>query len=184
MLGSTQPDDHLDRAACDAVGVEVVRRRSGGGAVLLVPGRSVWVDVTIGSDDPLWDDDVGRAAHWVGESWARAVAALGADGAQVHTGPIIETRWSRRVCFAGVGPGEVLVGGRKLVGVSQRRTRAAARFQCAVHRVWDPVGLLGLLALHEGDRARGLVELAAVATGLDVPAASLTAALEASLPDP
>ena len=43
------------------------------------------------------------------------------------------TGWCPLVCFAGVGPGEVLAGGRKLVGISQRRTRAGARFQCAVH---------------------------------------------------
>lgn len=181
VLGSTQPAEHVDGEACEAVGVDVVRRRSGGGAVLLLPGRSTWVDVTITRDDPLWDDDVGRAAHWLGEAWVEAMATLGCDGATVHTGPILETAWSRRVCFAGVGPGEVLVGGRKLVGVSQRRTREGARFQCAVHRAWDPVGLLGLLHLDEGERVRALVDLADVATGIDAPAAAVAAALEARL---
>ena len=33
--------------ACAAPGVEVVRRRSGGGAVLLVPGEVVWFDVVV-----------------------------------------------------------------------------------------------------------------------------------------
>ena len=41
------------------------------------------------------------------------------------------------VCFAGTGPGEVLVAGRKVVGISQRRTRAGARFQCSVPILWD-----------------------------------------------
>ena len=31
------------------------------------------------------------------------------------------------------GPARCCAGGRKLVGISQRRTRAGARFQCAVH---------------------------------------------------
>lgn len=181
VLGSTQPADHVDAEACEAVGVDVVRRRSGGGAVLLLPGRSTWIDVTITRDDPLWDDDVGRAAHWLGAAWGDAVVELGCGRASVHTGPIVETPWSRRVCFAGVGPGEVLSGGRKLVGVSQRRTRDGARFQCAVHREWDPVGLLGLLRLDEGERVRALVDLADVATGLDVPAATVAAALEVRL---
>ena len=181
VLGSTQPESHVDRAACDAMGVDLVRRRSGGGAVLLLPDRSIWVDVTITRDDPLWDDDVGRASHWLGRCWAAAVTSLGADGAAVHTGPIVETPWSRRVCFAGLGPGEVVVGGRKLVGLSQRRTRDGARFQCALHRSWDPVGLLGLLALDEGERVRGLVELADVATGLDLPLVAVVASLEAAL---
>jgi lipoate---protein ligase len=182
VLGSTQPESDVDADACAAMDVDVVRRRSGGGAVLLLPGRSVWVDVTITRDDPLWDDDVGRASHWLGAAWAGAAVALGCDGATVHTGRIAETAWSRRVCFAGLGPGEVVVGGRKLVGISQRRTREGARFQCVLHRVWDPVGLLGLLALDEGERVRGLVELADVGTGLDLPAAAVVAALEVRLP--
>lgn len=41
------------------------------------------------------------------------------------------------VCFAGLAPGEVTVDGAKVVGISQRRTRAGARFQCSVPRVWD-----------------------------------------------
>lgn len=181
VLGSTQPLEHVDLEACEAVGVEVVRRRSGGGAVLLLPGRSIWVDVTITRDDPLWDDDVGRASHWLGAAWAQAVTGLGCEGAVVHTGPVVETAWSRRICFAGVGPGEVLVGGRKLVGLSQRRTRDGARFQCAVHREWDPVPLLGLLHLEESERGRALVDLAGVACGLDLPGLALAAALEGRL---
>jgi lipoate-protein ligase A len=39
------------------------------------------------------------------------------------------------VCFAGVGPGEVLTGDRKLVGLSQRRTRHGIRIQCQAHRL-------------------------------------------------
>ena len=77
VLGSAQPDDVVDRAACAAAGVEVVRRRSGGGAVLLEPGGVVWVDVELPRGDPLWDDDVGRAAWWLGERWAVALADLG-----------------------------------------------------------------------------------------------------------
>jgi hypothetical protein len=41
------------------------------------------------------------------------------------------------VCFASVGPGEVVRGGSKVVGVSQRRTKDAARFQCTVFRSID-----------------------------------------------
>lgn len=184
VLGSTQSDDDADAAACAAMGVDVVRRRSGGGAVLLLPGQSVWVDLTIPRDDPLWDDDVGRASRWVGDTWASAAADLGCERPRVHTGAVVETRWSRRICFAGLGPGEVVAGGRKLVGVSQRRTRAGARFQCAVHRRWDPVGILGLLALGEGERAQALLDLDGAAIGLDVAGEDVVAALERHLPPP
>jgi lipoate-protein ligase A len=181
VLGSTQPESDVDPVAARAAGTEVARRRSGGGAVLLVPGRATWVDVTIARADPLWHDDVAVAFHWVGRAWAAAVGRLGIE-ATVHVGPLVETSWSRRVCFAGIGAGEVVVGGRKLVGISQRRTRDGARFQCVVLRSWDPAPLLGLLALDAGQRAEGLAALEGAATGIDVPSELVVDALVASLP--
>ena len=47
VLGSTQPVAMVDQGVAAATGTEVVRRRSGGGAVLLVPGDVTWGDVTI-----------------------------------------------------------------------------------------------------------------------------------------
>lgn len=153
VLGSTQPDALVDRAAAARAGVEVVRRRSGGGAVLVEPGGTVWVDVVVPPGDRLWDDDVGRAAHWVGEAWAAALARTGTAGATVHTGGLVTTPWSRQVCFAGRGPGEVVVGDRKVVGVAQRRTRHGARFQAAALLRWEPEALVGLLHLDDADGA-------------------------------
>ncbi|MBW8827456.1 MAG: lipoate--protein ligase family protein [Acidobacteria bacterium] len=167
VLGSTQATDDVDRPAADALGVEVVRRRSGGGAVLLLPGVDLWLDVSIPRDDPLWSDDVTVSFEWLGRAWAEAVESLGLP-TELHTGAALQTRWSRRICFAGIGAGEVLTDGRKLVGISQRRTREAARFQCAVLRTWDPVSLLGLLE--------------PVATGLDRPTTDLLPAFLEALP--
>jgi lipoate-protein ligase A len=146
VLGSTQRPEVADHAALAASGVELVRRRSGGGAVLLTPDDVVWADVVVPAGDPLWDDDVGRAAHWLGAVWVRALSGCGATGAEVHRGPMLRDPWSSLVCFAGVGPGEVLLGGRKVVGISQRRTKDWARFQCAAYLRWDPGALAGLLA--------------------------------------
>lgn len=165
VLGSTQPPHHADREALSAAGIELVRRHSGGGAVLLVPGEAVWVDVVVPRDDPLWEQDVGRATYWLGRAWQAALAHLGLV-ATVHTGALVVTPWSHLVCFAGLGPGEVSAGGGKLVGISQRRTRSGARFQCLVHRYWDPGPLLALLALGEEERNRARADLAGAATGL------------------
>ncbi len=145
VLGSTQSDDIVDHEAAAALGVEIVRRRSGGGAVWVAPADPLWVDVVIPRRDPLWDDDVGRSFLPVGRAWQAALARCGFGGTEVHAGPLVRTEWSDLVCFAGVGPGEVLRGGRKLVGISQRRTRTAARFQCAVPRTWRPAALRALL---------------------------------------
>jgi ethanolamine utilization microcompartment shell protein EutS len=57
-------------------------------------------------------------------------------------------------------------GGPKVVGLSQRRTRLGARFQCAVVGEWDAVGILGLLALSPHEREEAALELADDAAGV------------------
>jgi lipoate-protein ligase A len=176
VLGSAQPDRDVDRAAVAAAGVEVVRRRSGGGAVLVVPSEVLWVDVLLPAGDPLWEDDVGHAFLWLGRAWAAALRSLGVE-ADVHEGAMVRSPWSPSVCFAGLGPGEVTVGGRKVVGISQRRTRAGARFQCAALATWDPAALAALLTADVDVDA-----VAAMAAGAPVDLADLEAALVAHLP--
>jgi lipoate---protein ligase len=134
VLGSRQHDDVLDLVACRDAGVEVVHRRSGGGLVHLVPGGVLWVDVVVPSADRRSIRDVRGSMVWMGEQWVEALRRVGiARDVAVHRGGLEGSAWSELICFAGVGPGEVLLDGRKLVGISQRRTRVAARFQCAVH---------------------------------------------------
>lgn len=127
-------------------GVDVVKRRSGGGAVWLDDGMT-WVDVVLQKDDPLWSDDVGKAFLWLGNCWSETVSSLvkGSEAVSVHNGALAQSSWSKLVCFGGLGPGEVSLGGRKVVGVSQKRTRSAALFQCGVLHAWDPSQLLRFL---------------------------------------
>jgi lipoate---protein ligase len=151
VLGSSQALDLVDHAYCSAKGIDVIKRRSGGGAVWL-DHEMVWVDLFIPVDDRLWSNDVGQAMWWVGEMWERALIHSGIDG-QVYRGPLIKTPWSSLVCFAGLGPGEVTVDGKKVVGISQRRTRTGALFQCGMLRSWLPSQLLRALTI--SDRVNG-----------------------------
>lgn len=147
VLGSRQWADVADVEACRSAGVELVHRRSGGGVVHLVPGETLWVDVLVPRDDSRARDDVRASMVWMGERWRAALEQVGVSGElTVHRGAMVDTPWSDLVCFAGIGPGEVLLDGCKLVGISQRRTRWGARFQCSVHTRWDPAGLVALLA--------------------------------------
>jgi len=174
VLGSTQRAEVVDADAAAVAGVAVARRRSGGGAVWVAPGDPLWVDVLVPRDDPLWDDDVGRAFLPIGRAWQAALAAVGVGGTRLHEGGLACGPLGGTVCFAGRGPGEVLVGDAKLVGISQRRSRAGARFQCALHRRWDPAPLAAMLA-----GAADVDALRAVGTGLgeQVDPAALVGAL-------
>ena len=188
VLGSTQPDVVVDADGAVAAGLDVARRRSGGGAVLLEPGGVTWVDVVIPRDDPLWDDDVSRSFFWLGEAWALALGPFTDVELVVHRGALVRTPWSSLVCFAGVGAGEVMGVGpdgapdAKVVGMAQRRTRAGARFQCAVHHRWNPARLLTALALDAPRRAEASDALAGAAVEVAATGEELVNALVSQLP--
>jgi lipoate-protein ligase A len=144
VLGSSQRDGDVDGEFCSAHGIDVVRRRSGGGAVHVDPVTSVWIDIVIARTDSLWVDDVGRAMHFVGHVWREVLVDLGMDGVITNEDAHVANDWSKTLCVAGRGTGEVFVGsGAKVVGISQRRTRDFARFQCIAYFAWD-------VALHLG----------------------------------
>jgi lipoate-protein ligase A len=183
VLGSAQPEDCVDYDACADAGVEVVRRRSGGGAVLVRPGDQAWVDLLVPAGDPLWEADVSRASWWLGEAWARALVACGLGGVEVWKGPMQRSPWSSLICFAGRAAGEVTVpGGAKVVGLCQRRSRVGALVQCACILLWEPVALLDLLALAPQQRAEALDAVAGTASGAGAAGDALVAHLLAELP--
>ncbi len=156
VLGSSQKHDIL---SC-ATGRAVVRRRSGGGVVLLRPGSVLWVDVILAAGDTLLSSDVGRSFEWLGRTWQKALAACGVV-TDMHTGPSVQGEWGRLVCFAGLNQGELLAGGAKVLGISQRRSMRAARFQSALLCKWHPEETTALLRLGSAEAESLLLHLKA-----------------------
>jgi lipoate-protein ligase A len=146
VLGRAQKvDDGFDARAA-AAGFDVARRVSGGSAVVVGPGECAWVDVVVERGAPGWNDDIGKAGCWMGDQWVAALAVAGVHDLQVHRTGMLRRPGYDAVCFAGIGSGEVLrADGAKLVGVSQRRTRGWALFQCAVPLRWDSAALIDVL---------------------------------------
>jgi lipoate-protein ligase A len=138
VLGSHQPPSMVREPigfAGDGRTWSVVRRRSGGGIVIVDPPRLIWLDLIL--PHGVAPDDVRGAMIWAGECWRQALVAIEPDVTPdviVHTGGMQANAWSDVVCFAGLGPGEVLLAGRKLVGLSQRRTSRGLRIQGVVYR--------------------------------------------------
>jgi lipoate-protein ligase A len=139
VLGSAQAADLV------RPGVAVVRRRGGGGAVWVEPGVA-WFDVFVPAGDPAWQEDVGRAFWFAGDLVADALRGLVDISLEVHRGRMERGALGDTVCFASRGPGEIMVGGRKLVGWTQRRARAGSRFSGIAYPVWDPAPLVAALA--------------------------------------
>lgn len=167
VLGSTQPAGAVDADRAEAAGVTVVRRRSGGGAVLVTPEDPVWIDVWLPVGHERWSPDVGRAFDWLGDVWVQALGACGVEGLTAHrSGYVSCTRWSSSVCFGGVGTGEVVTAdGRKVVGLAQRRNRAGAWFHGACVLRWDGDSLVQLLSMDAEERNAAVAGLAGAVVG-------------------
>lgn len=182
VLGSRQQLGSVDQDICRQRGIEVVQRRSGGAAVLVGSEQLIWFDVLITRDHPGWNDDVQKSFFWLSDRLLSALKALGIE-AEAHHGPMINTTWSDLVCFAGLGPGEITVDGKKLIGISQRRTRNVARYQVAILRRWQPEDIVSLFLLDTAQHAQAVQELpkAATTTSIDPDAVlqAVATALEA-----
>ena len=182
VLGSTQSPAEIDDQRRLGHGFELVKRRSGGGAVVVAPAAQVWVDLFVPRDDPLHDGDVARAACFVADLWSTALVSSAVSEASVE--PIrafAPTRFSRSVCFLGLGPGEVTIGGDKVVGVSQRRDRSGAWFftMALLHNAQRV--LSDLLVLEEEDRPALASELESRIGAVAVSADVLEGAVERAL---
>jgi len=137
VLGSRQTADALRPEVVRAAECEIAERTSGGGAVVVDPGRTLWVDVFIPDGGSLWSGDIGATFLAVGERWQKTLGGLGLETELWSARPDPATADMGAVaCFAGVGWGELLLDGQKVVGFSQRRTRWGAKVQC----LYDPTG--------------------------------------------
>jgi len=198
VLGSTQPTDLVAPDALRERSVELVRRRGGGGAVYLEPGSHLWVDAWIPRDDVLWAHDVSVAAEWVGRWWIEALVGSGGGvrdgnggevegevevevdargdsmtgGLSVHTGRSVPGALGDLVCFAGRGPGEVFVDDRKIVGLSQWRSREGALFSSCAYLEWNAEPLLDLLSFDDVTRSELAGDLRDVAVGVGASSSS------------
>jgi lipoate-protein ligase A len=132
-LGRSQrPERVLDLEACGRDGVSWAVRPTGGRAIF---HDQEWTfSLAARLDDPDWGGSLVQAFARISDVIAASLARLGVPVSHA-TG---ETRvrsaraTSNAACFATSAGHEILVEGRKLVGIAQRRTQAALLHQGSV----------------------------------------------------
>jgi lipoate-protein ligase A len=122
--GQSPPDELLNSAA--ELGVEVVRRPTGGGWLLHLPGD---LAITVVVAGPLGSGDLRRAARLTAQAIALGMASCG-KAALVFTG-MRAPATRADICFARADRDEVVVGASKVAGVALARLGRSALVQSA-----------------------------------------------------
>ncbi len=130
VLGGSQSLDVLDQEKRQRM---ALRRRRGGGGIVLLQPDDVWVDWWLPADDPRWSSDVHVTSRRTGEWWRQVLAERLEGEVTLHQGALEGDYAHRVACFAGRGPGEVFVDGRKTVGVTQWRVREGVFVSSVLH---------------------------------------------------
>jgi lipoyl(octanoyl) transferase len=176
-LGYFQPVAEVDEAACASSGVDLVRRPTGGSAIL--HDDELTYSLVALESDPLLAGDILTSYHRISEVLARGLAGLGihvtlAPVPTATENPQPDEALAARPaaarpapCFMRPARHEILAGGKKLVGSAQVRQHGALLQHGAIPLAGDVAALTGFLALTESQRARTTQRLRAAATTLE-----------------
>jgi lipoate-protein ligase A len=117
-LGKRQPLDGVDLAACHADGVDLVRRATGGWAILHTD--ELTYSVTLRPDDPRVSGAILDTYRTLSQGLVAGLSLLGADA---EMNPVIpgSARNTSAACFEVPSAYEITVGRRKLIGSAQAR---------------------------------------------------------------
>jgi lipoate---protein ligase len=176
VLGFSQKQDLLNRAAIASLGIPIYHRRAGGTAVLVGP-HLLDLDVILPPDHPLLLADVVESYRWLGETWVAALRHLGVETrtvspAEAHLHQALRKTSAyeqliNRACYGSLSPYEVVVGRKKVVGLCMIRRRSGTLLQAGVILHWETTQLAQLLGHTDEEQellATGLLERA---VGLD-----------------
>jgi lipoate-protein ligase A len=119
-LGRNQPAAEADRSACQAAGVDLVRRPTGGRAILHTD--ELTYSLALCQDDPRATGDVTASYRRLSEGLLAGLRRLGVAAVQAvgQQPPAAELH---AVCFETPSNYEIVASGRKLVGSAQWRSR-------------------------------------------------------------
>jgi lipoate-protein ligase A len=148
-LGRSQSFAEVDLAACRAAGVDVVRRPTGGRAILHTD--ELTYSVSLRQTDPLAAGGILESYRRLSEGLLAGLQNLCVDAVQAE-GSRQRTDDLTAVCFDTPSSYEVTVGGRKLVGSAQWRGRDGVLQHGTLPLCGDLGRILAYLDLSDAER--------------------------------
>lgn len=157
-LGYGQPiDSNIDLAHCQTLGIDVVRRPTGGLAVL--HDHEVTYSVVIRADDPRAATGVLASYLTISQALIRGLSYLGisAELLPLRRGNLPPSESASPVCFAMSSSYEVAVRGRKIIGSAQRRAHGVIMQHGSIPLSWDLDKMRAVfrVSLHGSQSAKG-----------------------------
>jgi lipoyl(octanoyl) transferase len=136
-LGYGQPiGSDLDLTRCQALGLDIVRRPTGGRAVL--HDHEVTYTLVISADEPRVTSGVLALYLTFSQALIRGLAYLGiaAELLPLRRGVPLPSEHASPVCFATPASYEVAVAGRKIIGSAQRRAHGVIMQHGSIPLSW------------------------------------------------
>ena len=153
-LGRHQKADSLlDSERCRRDGIEIVRRPTGGKAILHSVG-DITYSVIAPINQPPFSTDVLASYAAVSEALVAGLGMLGIRVSVRDSAPVWPETGVEFGCFESPGRHEVYWAGRKLVASAQRRTTGVVLQQGTIPLAETGAGLADLLRLDPGRRER------------------------------
>lgn len=154
-------DGRIDEQAVEALGLGLVRRATGGSAILHEgPDLEITYSVAAGAGDFEGANDLLDTYRWIGAGLLAGLRALGALVDMVPVKPS-DPAAMPTFCFARTGSFELEVDGKKLVGSAQRRQGTAFLQHGAIMLGAEPARLRRVFPV-ERDPLAGMTTLEAV----------------------
>ena len=165
VLGKSQRGrDFLNSSYLEEQNINLTVRQSGGGSVLVSPDDMLWVDIFIPKESKFWIADIAKASIWIGRIWHDALERLGIE-CSLFDESFSRSEASDLICFIGRAPGELFIDNRKILGISQRRSKFGTRFQCALIINWKPEHMIAAYASSPIPNLDKLISRAGIGSG-------------------
>ena len=149
-------EKEVDSEACRRFGVDIIRRPTGGKAVL--HEQELTYAVIAGADSPLFPPDILKTYRVVSHCIAKGLGEVGiraemkTDGRQASDGTL------RSSCFSHPSRYELLVGGRKICGSAQMRSHGVFLQHGSLLLAFDPLRTCAVMLPHrDTERDAGLL---------------------------
>jgi lipoate-protein ligase A len=149
--------DEVDVAACSRYHIDIVRRPTGGKAVL--HENDLTYAVIAKEHNPLFTPDILGTYRIISGCIADSLSELGIYAEMSVDGRTSGDDSLKAVCFSSPSHFELLVNKRKICGSAQVRSRGVFLQHGSILLDFDPVKTCALLAPRNGDRERQIEKL-------------------------